>query len=128
MYICLLLLVLILNFSIFSILKNENRIKKLSLYVILFFCFVIMITKLYNFLNIENMPEGFGFFILLNFSWAILVLFLFKKIINRRVNLAEQLGGNDFLSVFTYLKVITIVITIFQAFLILSKTIYIFKS
>lgn len=128
MHIFLVLFFLILNYSIFSFLKTQNRLRKIFLYLVLFFFGAIMLTKFYNFLSIDGMPDGFGFFILLNFSWGILLLFFIKKIINRKVNVFEKLENNDFFPTFIYLKVITIIITVFQLFLILSKTIFIFKS
>ncbi|PVX46013.1 hypothetical protein C8C85_1825 [Flavobacterium sp. 103] len=128
MYICLVPLVLVLNYFIFSILKALNETKKLLLYVILFFFLSVVLTKFYNYLKIGGLPDGFGFFILLNFSWGILLLYLMKKVINKKVNIAQSLKVDNYLPPFTYLKILTIIITVFQLYLILSKTIYIFRS
>ena len=128
MHIYLVPLVLVINYFIFSILKVQNGIKKMLLYVVIFFFLSIMLTKFYNYLNIVGLPDGFGFFILLIFSWGILILYLIKKIINKKVNIAQSLQVDQYFPSFTYLIIITILITAFQLFLILSKTIYIFKS
>lgn len=87
-----------------------------------------MLTKIYNFLSIGGMPDGFGFFILLNFSWGIMLLDFIKKLIMRRINIVEKSEEHSFFLSFIYLKIVAIIITTFQLFLILSKTIYIFKS
>ncbi|UOK42199.1 MULTISPECIES: hypothetical protein [Flavobacterium] len=128
MHICLVPLILALNYSIFFVLKTQNEVKKMLLFVIAFFILVIMLTKSYNYLNIDGLPNGFGFFILLNFSWTILILYTIKKIINKKVDVAKSLKADSFFPAFTYLKVLTLIITGFQLFLIISKTIYIFKD
>jgi hypothetical protein len=98
------------------------------LFLIIFFFATVILTKIYNFLSIDGMPDGFGFFILLNFSWGIVLLNFIKILINRRVNIIENLEKDFSFQYFSYLTVITIIITALQLFLVLSKTIYIFKS
>jgi hypothetical protein len=128
MYIFLVFFIVILNYSIFSFLKTKNVLKKMFLFLIIFFFATVILTKIYNFLSIDGMPDGFGFFILLNFSWGIVLLNFIKILINRRVNIIENLEKDFSFQYFSYLTVITIIITALQLFLVLSKTIYIFKS
>lgn len=129
MHILLVLFILLLNFSIYFVLNFNKRIKSSFLFTIFYFFVMIGLTKTYNILKIKNMPNGFGFFILLMFSWGILVLNLIKKITNERIGIYDKLNLEDkpFINI-TYLLIITLAITSFQLFLILSKTIYIFRS
>lgn len=128
MYFFFVFFVLILNYSIYSFLKTQVILTKIFLCLIVFFFFAVILTKIYNFLSINCMPDGFGFFILLNFSWGIIWLDFIKKLIMRRTDIIEKSVEHNFLRSFIYLKIITIIITSFQLFLILSKTIFIFKS
>lgn len=129
MYFILVFLILILNLSIYLVLNSDKRIKSSLFYTILYFFIAIILTKIYNILKIKNLPDGFGFFILLMFSWGILVLNLIKKITNKKIGVYDKLNLEDktFMN-FTYLKIIVLAITSFQLFLILSKTIFIFRS
>lgn len=129
-YLLLALFIAILNCFLFYFLKSQNGLKKLLLYIIIYFILAIVFTKIYNLLNIQEMPNGFGFFILLIFSWCIMLLHFIKKLNNRRVNIISkvQIENNHFIQSLTYLKLITITITVFQLYLILTKTINIFKS
>lgn len=76
------------------------------------------------------MPNSFAFFILLMFSWSIVLMHFLKTLNNRRVNIAKQLQieNNKLINSSAYLTLITVSITAFQLYLILSKTINVFRS
>ena len=76
------------------------------------------------------MPNGFALFVLLMFSWSIILMHFLKTLNNRRVNIAKQLQieDNQLIKPSAYLTLITISITAFQLYLILSKTINVFRS
>jgi hypothetical protein len=76
------------------------------------------------------MPNDFSFFLLLMFSWTIIVMHFIKNLNNRRVNIAKQLQieNNQLIKPSAYLTLITISVTAFQLYLILSKTINVFRS
>jgi hypothetical protein len=119
---------IILNGCIYKLLSYSKSFKQHILIIPVFFVFMIIITKIYNKFRLNNMPEGLALFILLGFSFGIIILNFIKKIIKMKVNIAETLDTNNILPINLYLKIVTVVITIFQLFLILSKTIYIFKD
>lgn len=129
-YLLLALFIVLLNCSIFYFLKPENGLKKILLYALTYFVIAIVFTKIYTLLNIEGMPNGFAFFILLMFSWSIVLMHFLKTLNNRRVNIAKQLQieNNKLINSSAYLILITVSITAFQLYLILSKTINVFRS
>jgi hypothetical protein len=129
-YLLLALFIVLLNCSIFYFLKPENGLKKILLYALAYFVITIVFTKIYTLLNIEEMPNGFALFVLLMFSWSIVLMHFLKTLNNRRVNIAKQLQieNNKLINSSAYLTLITISITAFQLYLILSKTINVFRS
>lgn len=129
-YLLLALFIVLVNCSIFYFLKSENRLKKILLYALVYFVIALIFTKIYNLLDIQTMPNGFAFFILLMFSWSIVLMHFLKTLNNKRVNIAKQLQieNNQLIKPSAYLTLITISITAFQLYLILSKTINVFRS
>ena len=129
-YLLLALFIVLVNCSVFYFLKSENGLKKILLYALAYFVIAIVFTKIYTLLNIEEMPNGFAFFVLLMFSWSIVLMHFLKTLNNRRVNIAKQLQieNNKLINSSAYLTLITVSITAFQLYLILSKTINVFRS
>ena len=118
----------IINGLIYKLLYNAKSFKRVIMMIPAFFVFMIIIIKIYNKFRVYYMPDGIAIFILLGFSFGIIMLYLFKKTINLKVNVAESLNINDMLPSNIFLKVITGMVTFLQLVLILSKTIYIFKD
>lgn len=100
------------------------------LYALIYFIIALIFAKIYNILDFQTMPNGFAFFILLMFSWSIILMHFLKTLNNRRVNIAKQLQikNNQLINSSAYLTLITFSVTAFQLYLILSKTINVFRS
>lgn len=129
-YLLLALFIVVLNCSIFYFLKSQNGLKKMLLYALIYFIIALIFAKIYNILDFQTMPNGFAFFILLMFSWSIILMHFLKTLNNRRVNIAKQLQikNNQLINSSAYLTLITFSVTAFQLYLILSKTINVFRS
>lgn len=112
--------VLVLNMSLYTFVKDKNIKEQ---YLIMFFLvvFIVFVIKVYNnFIFESNMPSGLSVFVLLFFSFGILVLNLYKSII---VNTSSIIGEN-IISKKIFLKIIFVIVTILQVFMIMSRVIY----
>ena len=129
-YLLLALFIVIVNCSIFYFLKSENGLKKILLYAFVYFIIALIFTKIYILLDFKAMPNDYGFFLLLMFSWTMILMHFIKNLNNRRVNIAKplQMEDNQLITPSTYLTFIVISVTAFQLYLILSKTINIFRN
>ncbi|MET3028459.1 hypothetical protein ABXT06_17390 [Flavobacterium sp. UW10123] len=129
-YLLLALFIVIVNCSIFYFLKSENGLKKILLYALVYFIIALIFTKIYILLDFKAMPNDFGFFLLLMFSWTMILMHFIKNLNNRRVNIAKrlQMEDNQLITPSAYLTFIVISVTAFQLYLILSKTINVFRS
>ncbi len=129
-YLLLALFIVIVNCSIFYFLKSENELKKILLYALVYFIIALIFTKIYILLDFKTMPNDFGFFLLLMFSWTMILMHFIKNLNNRRVNIAKrlQMEDNQLITPSAYLTFIVISVTAFQLYLILSKTINVFRS
>lgn len=123
-YLILIGLVLFTNYIIYLLLKSKERLWELLIYVGLIFFAIILITKFYDYFYIKNMPNSYSFFVLLSFSWGISIMNLVKKYNNQRVNLYKQLNLEEYLGNITFLEFFTILITLFQLYMIFSKAIF----
>jgi hypothetical protein len=113
------------NYSIYRILKEKESLIELLVYCILIFLGIAFVAKIYDFsIHTDSMPKSGSIFIFLSFSWGISVMNLIKKYNNRRVDLYKQLNLVEYIGEITFLKFFTILITVFQIYLIFSKTIY----
>lgn len=129
-YLLLALFIVLLNCSIFYFLKSENGLKKILLYAFVYFIIALIFKKIYILLDFKAMPNDYGFFLLLMFSWTMILMHFIKNLNNRRVNIAKrlQMEDNQLITPSTYLTFIVISVTAFQLYLILSKTINVFRS
>ena len=123
-YLILIGTVLILNSLIYLFLKNKENLLVLLFYIILMFFAIVLIAKIYDFFYVKNMPTSYSYFVLLSFSWSIAIMNLVKKHNNRRVNIYKQLNLAEYFGEISFLKVQTIIITLFQLFLIFTKEIF----
>jgi hypothetical protein len=116
--------VLILNMSLYSIVKEKN-IKRQLLIIFILVIIIICVIKGYNsFIFESNMPSGLSVFVLLFFSLGILILNLIKSVILK----SSSVIGENIVSKKIYLKIIFISITIFQVYMIVSGVIYHIKD
>ena len=88
------------------------------------FIFINIIVKCYNRFWMDKPINGFGFFVLLLFSLSIPALNLIKR--NNRNILGNALDENGIISkrsfnIFNFVLLITIVVTIFQIYMLLSE-------
>ena len=118
----------LLNFSLYKIVKKFGGIRYHLLVTFLYFIAIILFSKVYYLLSSKEFPPIYGFIVMLFFSLGILILTLFKKIINNRVNVSEELGVEEYFWPFFYLKLITIIVTFFQMIMILSGKIYLLQN
>ena len=118
-------IVLFVNYFIYSVLNGKDALIELLGYSILIFFGIALITKIYDIsIYLDSMPKSGSVSILLSFSWGISLMNLIKKYINRRVDIYKQLNLVDYIGEITFLKFFTILITVYQIYLIFSKTIY----
>ena len=113
-----------INLTVYKILAKYNSLKQNLLFAIFFIVIMIIFLKIFGIIRNSNRDEGYAFFVLLNFSWVIIWLNLFKKIINSKVDISEELNLNEYLPSNTYLITITTIITLFQLVMILSGKLY----
>ncbi|AWG21275.1 hypothetical protein FFWV33_06865 [Flavobacterium faecale] len=114
-----------MNYLVYSVLKGKDGFIELIGYSIIIFIVNVFIAKIYGiFVNMKDMPKSGSIFIFLGFSWGISVMTLIKKNINKRVDIYRHLNLVEYIGEITFLKFFTILITFFQLYLILSKTIF----
>ena len=123
-YIVLISIVFLFNLAIYLLLNNKNKLWELFLYVVVIFIVIVFMERVYGYFYIEKMPNSYSFFVLLNFSWLISIMNLVKKYNNQRVDIYKQLNLEQYIGNITFLKFFTILMTIFQLYLIFSKTIF----
>ena len=124
-YFVLITIVLLTNYFIYKILKKKDGLIELLGYCIFIFFGIILITKIYDFtIHIASMPKSQSIFIFLSFSWGISIMNLIKKYNNRRVDIYKQLNLVEYFGEITFLKFFSILISVFQIYLIFSKIVY----
>jgi hypothetical protein len=123
-YLILTSIVFLLNFAIYSLLKNKESLWELFLYVIFIFFIIVFMERVYGYFCIKNMPNSYSFFVLLNFSWLISIMNLVKKYNNQRVNIYKQLNLEEYFGNISFLEFFTVFMSVFQVYLIFSKEIY----
>ena len=123
-YIVLISIVFLFNLTIYLLLKNKNKLWELFLYVVVLFIVIVFMERIYGYFYIEKMPNSYSFSVLLSFSWLISIMNLVKKYNNQRVDIYKQLNLEQYLGNITFLKFFTILMTVFQLYLIFSKTIF----
>lgn len=117
---------IILNSVIYLLLSKNRSLKYHWLFMISLFIFINVIVKCYNRFWMDKLLDGFGFFILLLFSLSIPILNLIKR--NNKNILKNTLEKNNVIprfkenfDVFNYVLIITILVTIFQIYMVLSE-------
>jgi len=124
-YFVLITIVLLINYFIYRLLKEKDGLIELLGYCIFIFFGIALITKIYDFsIDMDNMPKSKSISVFLSFSWGISIMNLIKKYNNRRVDIYKQLNLAEYIGEITFLKFFTILMTVFQMYLIFSKTIY----
>lgn len=124
-YFTLIPLILFVNYFIFKLIKDKNTFIDLLVYGFFFFIIIRFIAKVYDLFDLpENMPKTINIYIFLMFSWFICISKLGKKYINQRVDIYEQLNLRRYIGDVTFLEVFTILLTVYQLYLIFSKTIF----
>lgn len=105
--------------------KGKNTFIDLIAYSFFFFIIITFISKVYDLFDLpENMPKTINIYIFLSFSWFICVSKLGKKYINQRVDIYEQTNLRRYIGDIKFINVITVLLTLYQLYLIFSKTIF----
>lgn len=124
-YFILIPLTLLVNYFIFKMIKGKNTFIDLIAYSFFFFIIITFISKVYDLFDLpENMPKTINIYIFLSFSWFICVSKLGKKYINQRVDIYEQTNLRRYIGDIKFINVITVLLTLYQLYLIFSKTIF----
>jgi predicted tellurium resistance membrane protein TerC len=127
--------IIILNYSIYKLLKNNYSIRYHILVIVLLYASSFILTKIHSFIPIHGIMESYSLHLLQFFSLTIPLtnfmywnLNIFKEDLHENLYRDKKDSLSSYYEYFNFITFLTFFVTLGQLFFILSGASYTFKN